>query len=258
MGTVLDSAEATRQARQILANEMGPARSRIIPIGSSLAYYDVIGTGAPLVLVHGLGGSRAWWVRNVGVLGQNFTVYNLDLPGFGAMRRHPSPFSVLDSVAWLHAFLDALKLERVSLVGHSMGGLISAIFAAERPLRLERLVLAAPAIELPTRGMVGYLRPLLRETLQVERTFWKTLLWDGLRAGFPTTLRAARDLLGYVLQDELSRITAPCLLIWGERDPLVPPELGRGLQQKIRGSQLSVLKDAGHVLMYDHAEQFNE
>jgi len=232
-------------------------QAKSIKVGRSVAYYDVIGTGKPLVLIHGLGGSRAWWIRNVGVLGQHFTVYSLDLPGFGAMRRYPTPFSVLAAVAWLQVFLDALKLERVSLVGHSMGGLISAIFAAERPERLERLVLAAPAIELPSRRVAAYLQPLLRESLQVERSFWKTLVWDGLRAGFPTTLRAARDLLGYVSQDELSRITAPSLLIWGERDPLVPPETGTSLQRKIRDSRLLVLKRAGHVLMYDQAEEFN-
>jgi pimeloyl-ACP methyl ester carboxylesterase len=241
-----------------LTSEPEIVQAKSITIKGSVAHYDVIGSGEPLVLIHGLGGSRAWWGRNVGVLGQYFTVYNLDLPGFGAMRRHPTPFSVLDAVAWLQAFLDELRLERVSLVGHSMGGLISAIFAGERPGRLERLVLAAPAIELPSRRVAGYLRPLLRETLQVERSFWRILVWDGLRAGFPTTLRAARDLLGYVLQDELSRIASPSLLIWGERDPLIPPEIGSSLQQKIRDSQLCVLKGAGHVLMYDHPEQFNK
>ncbi len=234
------------------------AHEKSINITGSIAHYDVIGTGEPLVLIHGLGGSRGWWVRNVGVLCEHFTVYNLDLPGFGQMRRHPTPFSVLHAVTWLEAFLDTMRLERVSLVGHSMGGLISAIFAAERPERLDRLVLAAPAIQLPSRRVMGYVRPLLRETLQLERSFWRILLWDGLRAGFPTTLRAARDLLGYVLQDELSRIEAPALLIWGERDPLVPPEIGSDLQQKIRDSRLCVLKDAGHVLMYDHADDFNK
>jgi pimeloyl-ACP methyl ester carboxylesterase len=138
-----------------------------------------------------------------------------------------------------------------------MGGLVTAVFAAEYPERVKRLVLAAPAIGLPSSRMVNYLKPLAREMLRVQRSFWKTLIWDSIRAGPFTTLHASRDLLRLKIEDELSRIAAPCLLIWGEVDPLVPSELGRELRAKIRGSQLCVLQGAGHVLMYDHAEQFN-
>jgi pimeloyl-ACP methyl ester carboxylesterase len=219
--------------------------------------YRVEGDGEPLVLIHGLGGSSDWWVRNVGFLSRHFTVYTVDLPGFGAMRRCPAPFSVDSAVAWLRTFLDALGLEQVSLIGHSMGGLIAAIFAAESPERLKRIVLAAPAMAMRSNRVAAYFLPLARETLRIERSFWKILIWDSARAGFSTSFRAARDLLRYKMGDEFSRITTPCLLIWGERDPLVPATLGRDLREKIQGSQLCVLKDAGHVLMYDHAEQFN-
>lgn len=228
-----------------------------VQIEDSTVRYLVEGNGEPLILIHGLGGSSGWWVRNIGFLGQYFTVYTVDLPGFGAMRRCPAPFSVNGAVAWLRTLLDALELETVSLIGHSMGGLIAAIFAAERPARLNRVVLAAPAITLPSTRIATYFLPLARETLRVERSFWPILIWDGARAGFSTSLRAARDLLRYKMEHEFSRITTPCLLIWGELDPLVPVKLGRDLREKIRGSQLCVLKGAGHVLMYDHAEEFN-
>lgn len=231
--------------------------AKSVEIDNFLVHYRVEGNGEPLVLVHGLGGSTGWWVRNVGFLSRYFTVYTVDLPGFGAMRRCPAPFSVNGAVAWLQTLLDALGLEKVSLIGHSMGGLISAIFAAECPKRLNRLVLAAPAITMPSTRIAAYFLPLARETLRIEPSFWKILIWDGARAGFSTSLRAARDLLRYKMNDEFSRIATPCLLIWGELDPLVPVTLGRDLREKIPGSQLRVLKGAGHVLMYDHAEEFN-
>src|SRR5947208_2393353 len=115
---------------------------KLIKVGSSLVRYRVEGSGEPLVLIHGLGGSGGWWSRNAGVLGRHFTVYSVDLPGFGAMRRSSEPFSIRGAVGWLHSFLHALGLERVSLIGHSMGGLIAAVFAAECPARLHRLILA--------------------------------------------------------------------------------------------------------------------
>lgn len=231
--------------------------AKSVEIENYLVNYRVQGSGEPLVLIHGLCGSGGWWVRNVGFLSQCFTVYTVDLPGFGAMRRCPAPFSVDGAVGWLRRLLDALGLEKVSLIGHSMGGLIAAIFAAEYPERLNRLVLAAPAVTMPSARIAAYFLPLARETLRIERSFWKILIWDGARAGFTTSLRAARDLLRYKVSDEFSRITTPCLLIWGERDPLVPVRLGRELREKIQGSQLSIIKGAGHVLMYDHAEEFN-
>lgn len=231
--------------------------TKSVEIEDSTVHYRVEGTGEPLILIHGLAGSSGWWVRNVRFLSQCFTVYTIDLPGFGAMRRSSARFSINGAVAWLRTLLDALGLEKVSIIGHSMGGLISAIFAAECPERLNRVVLAAPAITLPSTRMAAYFLPLARETLRVERSFWKILIRDGARAGFSTGLRAARDLLRYKMEHEFSRIITPCLLIWGELDPLVPVKLGRDLRERIQGSQLCVLKGAGHVLMYDHAEEFN-
>jgi pimeloyl-ACP methyl ester carboxylesterase len=231
---------------------------KTVHLGSSVVRCRVTGSGEPLILVHGLGGSSAWWVRNIGDLSRHYTVYTVDLPGFGTMRRFPLTFSVRGAAAWLRSLLDGLALERVSIIGHSMGGLVSAVFAVEYPERLNRLVLAAPAIGLRSSRIATYLKPLAREMLRVQRSFWRTLIWDSIRAGPFTTLHASRDLLRFKIEDELSRIVTPCLLIWGEVDPLVPPELGRELRAKIQGSRLHILQGAGHILMYDHAEQFNK
>src|SRR5947209_12730813 len=152
--------------------------SKSIEIDDFAVHYRVEGHGEPLILIHGLGGSSGWWVRNVAFLSQYFTVYTVDLPGFGVMRRCPARFSVNGAVAWLRTLLDALRLEKVSLIGHSMGGLISAIFAAECPDRLNRLVLAAPAITMPSTRIPAYFLPLARETFRVEPSFWKILIWD--------------------------------------------------------------------------------
>src|SRR3954468_11086286 len=106
-----------------------------VRVGTSRVRYQMQGEGEPLVLVHGLAGSTAWWVRNVGVLSRHYTVYLVDLPGFGAMRQYRSQFTVSGTVGWLGDLLSALKLGKVSMVGHSMGGLITAVFAATWPER---------------------------------------------------------------------------------------------------------------------------
>lgn len=232
-------------------------QAQTVTVGSRVVHYRVGGRGEPLVLIHGLAASGAWWIRNVDALSQYHTVYVLDLPGFGAMRRYPERFSIADSAVWIERLFDALGLEQASVIGHSMGALITAIFAARCPARLKRIVLAAPAIGLPSDRISAYLLPLLREIAGLNRSFYGTLAWDAARAGFLTGMRASRELLTLKIERELSQIATPCLLLWGERDPLVPVELSRSLQSKIRDSKLCVLKGAGHILMHDHAEQFN-
>lgn len=216
------------------------------------------GDGAPMVLVHGLAGSTAWWVRNVNVLSRHRAVYLIDLPGFGSMHRYAEQFSVAGSAEWLAGVLSALNLSRPALVGHSMGGLIAAMFAARYPDRVEKLILAAPAIALLHKSVLRYLVPLMRQVAYVQPGFLPTLVRDAARAGLLTLLRASRELLTIDIKQELANIATPSLLIFGEHDRLVPVSLATKLQSEIPGSCLSVLPRAGHIVMYDQPDLFNK
>jgi pimeloyl-ACP methyl ester carboxylesterase len=83
------------------------------------------------------------------------------------------------------------------------------------------------------------------------------LLRDALRAGPATLWRAARDLLAEDVSEDLRRIAAPTLLVWGERDTLVPPATGDLLRKVIEDSRLLVVEGAGHVPMFDRPEEFD-
>src|SRR5438552_2261132 len=117
---------------------------RRVKIGPATIAYEVAGAGPAVLLVHGLSGSSRWWRRNICALTPHRRVYIIDLIGFGASRaRHP--FVLAEAAGYLAQWLDQLKLARVSLVGHSMGGLIAAELAADAPERVDRLVLVDPA-----------------------------------------------------------------------------------------------------------------
>ncbi len=117
---------------------------RTISVSGQTIYYQVAGTGDPIILVHGLSGSTRWWVRNVPAFAQQYTVYLIDLPGFGAMRSY-SHFVLNQASAWLLAWMKAVEIEQAHFVGHSMGGYICINLAAQHPEVMRRLVLAAPA-----------------------------------------------------------------------------------------------------------------
>ena len=103
---------------------------RVVQIGSVPVRYAVTGRGEPLVLIHGLAGSRLWCRRNIPALREHHTVYLIDLPGFGSMRAHRREFSLDEAPLWVRTLLDRLDLRRVSVVGHSMGGVIALALAA--------------------------------------------------------------------------------------------------------------------------------
>lgn len=235
-----------------------PSRTVTLELGGAKVRVIIRGDGEPLVLVHGLGGSTAWWIRNVDVFSRKYTVYLVDLPGFGSMRKHAKQFSVGTSAAWLADVLSALNVERSAMIGHSMGGLIAAMFAAKYPNRVSKLVLAAPALGLVRKSLLSFFIPLAKETMYVPPTFVPTLVRDAVRTGPLTVLRAGRELLLVDATGELARVSNPCLLIFGERDAVVPIALGRKLESDIKGSRLLVLPGAGHILMYDRADLFND
>jgi len=230
-----------------------PQRLRIgeIPIS-----YQVVGSGKPVVLVHGLSGSSRWWARNVGALAQRFRVHIVDLIGFGSSRDGHN-FVLSEAADYLARWVDRLEIERASLIGHSMGGFISADLAANHPERVERLVLVN-AVALPFgRNHAQHLVGLLQGLRRLPVGFLPILFTDAARAGPITILKAARELLTTDIRGQLARIHAPTLVLWGANDAIVPLELGQRLADALPNAGLVVIEDAGHNPMWDRAEAFN-
>ena len=220
--------------------------------------YGVAGQGEPVILLHGLSGSSRWWVRNIPALAEHYTVYLVDLPGFGIMRRSRGHLILAEAAIWLAQWMEAVGLQHAHFVGHSMGGYICLLLAAYQPERVRRLVLVSPAGIAQKRSIFGYLVPLLAAIRYVTLSFSLILAYDILRAGPLTILRAAQDLLTQDVRKILHAVQSPTLLIWGENDTLVPIALGEILRREIAHSRLLILKQASHVSMFDRPREFNQ
>ncbi len=227
-----------------------------VQVENYTVYYKVVGEGTPLILVHGLSGSTLWWRRNVQALAEHYRVYLIDLPGFGAMSRRRGHFALKQAGQWLLQWMKAIGLSQADWIGHSMGGYICMWIAANVPEVVSRLILVSPAVLPPEQTFGRSIKPLLLSARYAQPRFFPILAYDALRTGFLPLLRAAREILAQDLIDS-THITAPTLLIWGEHDTLVPPELGLALQTKLPHAQLLILPRAGHVGMFDQAETFN-
>jgi pimeloyl-ACP methyl ester carboxylesterase len=203
--------------------------------------------GAPVVLVHGLSGSPGWWRHVTSQLERDHDVHVVKLP---------KRLSLEEAAAWLAERLEEEGVERVDLVGHSMGGLICARLAADRPELVSRLVLIAPA-GVASGSRVRHVLPLLRALRHSSPRFLPLLARDALRTGPRTLWRATGEVLEANVRAHLEAIAAPTLVVWGGRDALLPPALGEVFRAEIPNAKLVVLERAGHVPMFDAADELS-
>src|SRR3954447_2837242 len=182
----------------------------------------------PLLFVHGLAGSPRWW-RDVDPAGRAV---------------HHAEFRRVDALA---------PEVPVIVVGHSLGGLLAAQLAADRPELVRALVLVAP-VGVP-RPLAGYVTGLVSALRMAPRPLLRTVAADALRWGVPALARGA---WAATRMPFTGTVAAPTLLVWGERDPLVPLPLTEAWLRTIPGARLEVIPRAGHVPMLESPSVFNE
>jgi pimeloyl-ACP methyl ester carboxylesterase len=217
------------------------------------------GSGTPVVLIHGLGGSSDWWRHNIPELEATHTVAAVDLVGFGRnrffLRRSSLPPTFEEMAALLARWIEASFGGPVHLVGNSMGGQIAIHLAAARPDLVRSLVLVN------STGIPFELRPGVHiENLMIPRgmlSFAGVLARDAFRSGPTALLVAFQRLLRDDARPLMRRLRMPVLLLWGERDPLVPLTYARRMLHEIPSARLSVVPSAGHVPMWENPEAFN-
>lgn len=243
---------------------------------------EIAGTGAEtVVFIHGLVASSSSWEKVLQAGIGNRPAIAVDLPGSGfSDRPWPYDYSAGGQAAHLMRFLEVRDLPRVVLVGNSLGGATALLVAAAQPDRMRALVLvdaaspgspiplATRAVRLPVVGEIAmelYVRPLMtlgfRQRLfgdpslvtddLVER-YWKPVTVPGTRRAILAAARSNER--GYERVAE--KIHAPTLVIWGEKDRLLPLSEGRRLAATIPGARLVVLPDAGHLPQEESPEAF--
>jgi pimeloyl-ACP methyl ester carboxylesterase len=200
-----------------------------------------------VVLVHGLTGSTSWWRETVTALKPDHEVTVVELPGL----------PLREAADRLIEWLESAHLGPVALVGHSMGGTVSLLAAAERPDAVARLALVAPAGIFTRRRRRSFVLPVLRSTAVRVPGHLRAMVGDVWRIGVFRLWRVASDLLIYDITPALSQVRAPTLVVWGERDRLLGPELGEAFCEQIPDCRLVVVPRAAHIPMIEAPDAFN-
>jgi pimeloyl-ACP methyl ester carboxylesterase len=213
------------------------------------------GSGAPLILLHGLGGSSRWWTRTIPTLARYFRVYAPDFVGFGqsSSRKRFDLYQAADSlVGWMQH----MGLHKAHIVGHSMGGFVAIDLAARFPAHVDKLVLVGAAVRSNQVG-TAIRQPMLRQFTPGWLSQLGLLLPDLRRCSMQTIVAAVQAMLRTNLQERLKRIGAQTMVIWGEHDPMVPLALGYDLTRQLSCAELLIIKATGHIPMWEQASIFN-
>jgi 3-oxoadipate enol-lactonase len=242
--------------------------------GETALYYEVHGEGPALVFAHGAGGNHLSWWQQVPHFRDRYTCVVYDQRGFG-QSVDPRPAEqrprMDDDLA---ALVDHLGLGDVRLVAQSMGGRTCLGYAVSRPERVRALVLCdtiggltSPAIEAAREaGRVrvgaqtletGAYSPALR-----RRDPARAFLYDAIRALNPPREQAVggtapTNFLTVTPEQARAALSMPVLLIEGEDDVLVPPEVMRAAVEALPGARLELVAESGHSVYFEQPEAFN-
>lgn len=263
-----------------------------IPVGRHRISTLTMGHGPDVLLLHGLGGTRASLLQTAATLSRRYRVHAPDLPGFGSSSK---PARGGYNAGWfaelMFGLMDELRVGRAHLVGNSMGGRVAIEMGMREPERIRALGLLCPAVAWVKRGfhpLVRVLRPefgLLPHGFSrgaVASQFWSMfcdrdqidpavgdLMVDEFRRIYQTAgaryafLSSARNIYleapfgRHGFYPRLADLRPPALFVWGSHDRLIPPAFGRHVQRWLPSAEQVTLPQCGHVPQVERPEETN-
>ncbi len=247
--------------------QIGARTMRFLKLGDA--------AGTPVVLIHGFGGDLNNWLFNHAELASNHMVWALDLPGHGESGKAVESGSLDELAQSVLDFMDAQKIERAQLVGHSLGGAVAMTVAARAPQRVASLALIAsaglgdeidgPYIEAFVAGtnrntLKAPVTKLFADPALVTRQLVEDLVKYKRLEGVQDALRkiAAQSFDGStqreVFRNRIDALAPRTLVIWGEGDQVIPARHALGLPARV---QVEVIAGAGHMVQMESAADVN-
>ena len=261
------------------------AEGKQIEVNGHVIHFIEKGAGPPVLMIHGFFLDSQMWSPNIDALAEHFHVFAMDLWGFGYSSREPMDYSYQLFAEQVLGFMDALAIERASIVGQSMGGGSAMLFCIQHRNRVDKLVLVDAAgmpdnLPLTAKflniaGIGKFLMGLKTNAIRKKNLgdFWihrrknltdeyfeQATRFHKVEGTGQAMLSILRKKFFYTLCDEIPKLAAmdvPILLVWGAEDKSVPLERGRELHNLLPTSRLEVFERAGHVPNYEEADRFN-
>ena len=264
------------------------AEGKFVTVDGKKIHYIKKGQGKPVVMLHGFLLQSLTWQKSMDALARQFTTYAMDIPGFGYSQRIKldGPLDFRRYAPMVKGFLDVLGLEKVSLIGHSMGGGVAVRMAALYPDRVERIVLSAPhimpysydttssdfGIKLKPDFLTGKDSSIIKAMLaaimlpnhgRVSQShaarYFRPLCIKGTHLSINGGIQSALD-PPFIEEDAktLARLKKPVLLVHGSKDPISPGQAFKAFTDLSNSFRLKIFKGIGHTPHEECPERFND
>jgi pimeloyl-ACP methyl ester carboxylesterase len=257
--------------------------------------FRIAGSGPVLLLIHGIGDNSTTWSTVQAKLAQRFTVIAVDLLGHGQSDKPRADYSVAAYANGMRDLLSVLDIERVTVIGHSLGGGVAMQFAYQFPQLVERLVLVGAggvtkdvnivlrlaSLPMGSEALALLRLPLMLPALQIAgRVVGMALGSTGLGRDLPDVLRVMADLPEPMASSAFTRTlravvdwrgqmvtmldrcylaeSIPVQIIWGTQDVVVPVSHARMAHAAMPGSRLEIFERSGHFPFHDDPDRFIE
>ncbi|WP_153555877.1 alpha/beta fold hydrolase [Roseimaritima sediminicola] len=232
-----------------------------------------LGEGPETILfLHGLFGTPEHWLDVMETLSDRYRVVAPQLPiDPQPGRRHHGMQTIGDLSQAVEQLVDQLELDQVVLCGNSLGGLVAIDLCVKHPEMASGLVLAGSAglfERSPIRGLRAKpTRSFVRSTIEgilYDESIVSDALVDHWHAALSDRdyvrflLRVSRATRDRTVEDELSQLQLPTLIIWGRNDEITPPSTGEEFQRRIAGSRLAFIEECGHAPNWERPDAFAE
>jgi 2-hydroxy-6-oxonona-2,4-dienedioate hydrolase len=214
------------------------------------------GSRPPVVLIHGLVISSRYMVPTAAELAPLVRVYAVDLPGYGDSVKPRAILGLAELADAVAAWMDAKQLESAHLAGNSFGCQVLAEFAVRHVPRVDRLVLQGPTVDPEARTVRQQIIRLIRNSSAEGPGLGWITVGDYVKAGLRRIRATIRMALEDRIEDKLPGITAPTLVVRGEKDPLVPQRWAEEVVRRLPRGELRVLPGLGHTINYTAPKEF--
>lgn len=228
--------------------------------------------GEAILFLHGWPDSWFSWSRILPLLPERLHALAPDHRGFGDSERPAGGYGIHDLASDAVAFLDAMKVERATVVGHSLGSFVARCVALNHPERVDRLVLIGTGyspvnpvtreVQVSIRDLAdplpeGFARDFQAGTAHrpLPATFFDRIVAESLKAPARVWRDVFDRLLTYDDGDRLDRIAARTLILWGEKDAIFPRGDQDRLRESIPGARLEIYPETGHCPNWEWPER---
>ena len=262
---------------------------KYITVNGVRVRYVEKGSGSPVILLHGFGEFLESWVLNIDPLSEHYRVYALDLPGHALSEKPKVDYSLSAAINFVAHFMQVLEIERSSLVGHSIGGLISLKVAISSPEKVHKIIsvdsvgltnntpLLYRLCALPVLGEL-FIMPNIKAgirqgmknafynpdfvTEEMVELNYKYLKMPGAKRAMLSIIRNGVGFNGSspdtIIQDKLHLVRVPTMFIHGAQDRVIPLKYARYASRLVPGASLNVIETCGHSPHMEKAAEFNE